>query len=104
MEINDKLYIYIYIYIYNIWKQNYVWKQKQRHNITPTLTWYTVKSVQSYSNITKSSMLCLHDKLEFLTYPNQDELLNERSEIVSRCRHINKHLLSNYKANDSHSV
>ena len=32
----------------------YVWEQKQRHNITPTLKWYIVKSVSSYSNITKS--------------------------------------------------
>ena len=78
----------------------YVWEQKQRHNITPTLKWYIVKSVPSYSNITKSCMLCLHEKFEILMYPDQDEPLNKRSEIVSKCRHINKYLLSNYKAND----
>ena len=80
----------------------YGWEQKQRHTITPTLKWYIVKSVPSYSNITKSCMLCLHEKFEILTYPNQDELLNKRSELVSKCRHINKYkyLLSNYKAND----
>ena len=77
--------------------EKYVWEQKQRHNITPTLKWYIVKSVSSYSNITKSCTLCLH---EILIYPNQDELLNKRSELVSKCRHINKYLLSNYKAND----
>ena len=80
--------------------EKYVWKQKQRHNVKPTLKWYIVKSVPSYSNITKSCMLCLHEKFEILTYPNQDELLNKRSELVSKCRHINKYLLSNYKAND----
>ena len=78
----------------------YVWEQKQRHNITPTLKWYIVKSVQSYSNITKICMLCLHEKFEILTYLNQGELLNKRSERVSKCRHNNKYLLSNYKAND----
>ena len=31
---------------------NYVWEQKQRRNITPTLKWYIVKSVPFYSNIT----------------------------------------------------
>ena len=82
----------------------YVWEQKQRHNITPTLKWYMVKSVPSYSNITKTCMLCLHEKFEILTYPNQDELFNKRSEFVSKYRHINKCLLSNYKANDWHSV
>ena len=78
----------------------YVWKQKQRHNITPTLKLYIVKSVPSYTNITRSCMLCLHEKFEILTYPNQDELWNKRSELVSKGRHINKYLLSNYKAND----
>ena len=53
-----------------------------------------------YSNIAKSCMLCLHEKSEILTYPKQDELLNKRSELISKCRHINKYLLSNYKAND----
>ena len=53
----------------------YVWEQKQRHNLTPTLKWYIVKSVPSYSNITKSFMLCLYEKFEILTYPNQDEQL-----------------------------
>ena len=60
----------------------YIWEQKQRHNIKPTLKWYIVKSVSSYSNITKSCMLCLHEKFEILTYPNQVELLNNRSELV----------------------
>ena len=77
-----------------------VWEQKQRHNITPTLKWYIVKSVPSYSNITKSCMLFLHEKFEILTYPNRDELLNKRSELFSKCHHISKYLLSSYKAND----
>ena len=34
----------------------YVWEQKRRHNITPTLKWFIVKSVPSYPNITKSCM------------------------------------------------
>ena len=62
----------------------YGWEQKQRHTITPTLKWYIVKSVPSYSNITKSCMLCLHKKFEILTYPNQDKLLNKRSELTSK--------------------
>ena len=78
----------------------YVLEKKQRHNITPTLKWYTIKSVPSYSNITKSCMLCIDKKFEILTYPNLHELLNKRSELVSICCHINKYLLSNYEAND----
>ena len=57
----------------------YVWGLKQRQNITTALKWYIVKYVQPYSNITKSYVLCLHEKFEILTYPNQDELWNKRS-------------------------
>ena len=76
---------------------------KQKHNITPTLKWYIIKSVPSYSNITKNCMLS-HENFEILTYPNQDEVLKKRSELVSKCGHVNKYLLSNYKANGLHSV
>ena len=78
----------------------YVWELELKQNITPTLKWYIGKSVPSYSNIANSCILYLHKKFEILTYPNQDELLNKRSELVSKCRHVNKYLLSNYKAND----
>ena len=78
----------------------YIWEMKQKHNITPTLKWYIVKSVPSYSNVSKKCLLCLHEKFEILNYPNQKELLNKRSELISKCRHVNKYLLSNYKAND----
>ena len=78
----------------------YVWEQKQRHNVPLLLEWFIVKSVPSYSIITKSCMLCLREKFKILTYPNEDELLNKRSKLVSKCRHINNYLLSNYKAND----
>ena len=47
----------------------YVWELKQKHNITPTLKWYIIKSVPFYANITKSWVLCLHEKFEILTYP-----------------------------------
>ena len=35
----------------------YVWEQKERHNVTPSLKWYIVKSVAYYSNTTKSCIL-----------------------------------------------
>ena len=60
----------------------YVWELKQKHNITPTLKWYMVKSVPSYST----------------RWP-----IEQRSELVSKCRHV-KYLWTNNKANDQHSV
>ena len=35
-------------------------------------------------------MLCLHEKYEILNYPDQEELLNKRSELLSKCRYERK--------------
>ena len=62
----------------------------------PTLTWSVVRTVRTYSNTTKKYALCLHEKLEVLMYLDPEELLNKRFEIMSRCPHERKYLLSNY--------
>ena len=61
----------------------------------PTLKWSIVKSVPSYSNISKN-VYCLHRKFEVLNFEDQYHLLNK----PSKCRHANKYLLRNYKANN----
>ena len=71
---------------------NYVWELKYKQNLKFTLKWYIIKSVLSHSNIAKICMLCLHENFEILTYPNQDGLLNKRSELGFKCRHITKYL------------
>ena len=81
-------------------RSKYVWKIKDKYNEMPSLNWSVVKSVTGYSNILKRYLLCLHGKFEIVNYPNQEELLNKRSELISKCRHSNKYLLENYKSND----
>ena len=78
----------------------HVWEVKDKYKETSSLKWSIVKSVPGYTNITKKCLLCLQEKLEIINYPNQEELLNKRSELISKCRHVNKYLLSNYKSND----
>ena len=73
---------------------------KDKHNISQDLMWCIVKTVSGYLNISKRFMLCLHEIYEILNYPDQEELLNKRSELVSKCWHFNKFLLSKYKSND----
>ena len=68
----------------------YIWEMKDKHN----------KSLPGYSNISRRCMLCLHEKYEILNYSDQEELLNKRSELLSKCWHVNKFLLPNYKSND----
>ena len=78
----------------------YICEMKDKHNTAPHRMWYTVKSVLDYSNISKRCMLCLHEKYEILNYPDQEELQNKKSELLSKCQHVNKFLLSNYKSHD----
>lgn len=47
-----------------------------------------MKSPQGCSNITKKSLLCLDEKLEIITYPNHEELLNKQSELISNYRDL----------------
>ena len=78
----------------------YIWDTKEKYNEVPTLKWSIVKFVPAYSNISKKCLLCLHEKFEIVTFEDQENLLNKRSELISKCRHANKYLLRNYKAND----
>ena len=78
----------------------YVWDVKRKLKIMPSLKRYIIKSLPAYSNISKKCQLCLQEKFEILNYPNPNELLNKRSQLISKCRHVNKFLLSNYRSND----
>ena len=78
----------------------YVWQLKDQHNVNPKLKWSIVKQAKGYTNTSKSCALCLQEKFEILKYPSKKELLNKRSELISKCRHSNKFLLANYKSKD----
>ena len=78
----------------------YVWEVKRKLKIMLSLKWYIIKSVPAYANISRKCQLGLQEKFEILNYPNPNELLNKRSELISKCRHVNKFLLPNYKSKD----
>ena len=73
----------------------YVWDLK-RNNKEPHITWTIVCKVYG---IPKRNFcrLCLKEKLLIIKFPNQDILLNKRSEFISKCRHENKNLIMNVK-------
>ena len=81
-------------------RSKYIWEIKEKHQENPSLKWSVVKTVPAYSNIVKKCLLRLHEKLEIVHYPHPEELLNKRSELVSKCRHARTYLSNNYKAND----
>ena len=76
----------------------YIWEIKKVYNEMPALKWSIVKYVPSYSNISKKCLLCLYKKLEIVNFKDQDHLLNKSFELNSKCRHVNKYLLRNFKA------
>ena len=78
---------------------SYLWELKKKASEIPKLTWSILKIVPVYSNISKRCFSCLQEKLYIAIYHDQ-ELLNKRSKSISKCRHENKFLLANYKAND----
>ena len=51
--------------------------------------------------MTKCCQLYLYEKYAIITYPDPENLLNKRSEIMSKCPHQRKILLSNYDTSDS---
>ena len=75
----------------------YIWELNKTSNSNPALIWSIAKKVPLDSNISKKCLLCFHEKLKIINYPRSEELLNKRFELISRCWHTNKFLLSNYK-------
>ena len=49
----------------------------------PTLKWSITKSAPAYSNISKKCQLCMQEKTENINYPNPNELLLKKSELIS---------------------
>ena len=70
---------------------------KRNFKFKPDSSMSIAKKVPPYSNISKKCLLCLHEKLEIINYPGPEELLNKRSELISKCWPANKFLLYNYK-------
>ena len=58
-----------------------------------------IKQVKDYNPATKRCALCLAEKLSILEHEGNN-LLNKRSEIISKCRHRNKHMLYETSNND----
>ena len=72
-----------------------MWDLKH-NNKEPHITWTIVCKV--YVTPKRNfGRLCLKDKLLIIKFPNQDILLNKRSEFISKYRHENKNLVMNAK-------
>ena len=73
----------------------YAWDLK-RNNKETHITWTNVCIV--YGTPKRNfCRLCLKEKPVIIKFPNQDNLLNKRSEFINKCRHENKNLIMNVK-------
>ena len=73
----------------------YIWELKEQ-NKCPSISWSIVKKVNS-KPINNFCKLCLMEKLFIIKSLDNKDMLNKRSELISKCRHQNKKLLSYYK-------
>ena len=71
-----------------------VWKIKEKGH-QPTVNWKIIKQCPSYNPAIKKCMLCLSEKVEILEYKG-DNILNKRSELISKCRHRNKFMIRQF--------
>ena len=71
----------------------YIW-QLRDSNKDFSIKWSIICRARPYSNITKRCDLCTTEKLMIIN-SKPDELLNKRSELISKCRHENKFYLRN---------
>ena len=69
----------------------YIWKLKDR-NEDYTITWKVGANASRYACGTRRCDLCLTEKL-LIAKAEPGTILNERSELLSKCRHRNKFTL-----------
>ena len=77
----------------------YIWRLKETKTKF-NIKWSILRRTSGFSNITSSCNLCTSEKLSICNFKDKKNLLNKRNELISKCRHQNKYLLSNLR--DSH--
>ena len=70
-----------------------VWELKDKGKV-PNVTYSLVRKSSPYQPGSDHCNLCLWEKFHIMKGNN---LINKRDELVSKCRHVNKFLLKNFK-------
>ena len=68
-------------------------------NDTPKITWGIIRKWFPDNYNSRKCYLCLNEKLEKALYEGQN-LLNKKTELISKCRHQNKFMLLRYDSKD----
>ena len=78
-------------YQYNTELTKYIWNLKS-YSIKYNIQWKVVDRVYGNAN-SKMCKLCLTEKLWIINHINDNNILNKNSELINKCRHLNKFLL-----------
>ena len=84
-------------YQYNTELTKYIWNLK-KNSIKYNIQWKVVDKVYGYANSTICK-LCLTEKLWIVNHISDNNILNKKSELINKCRHLKKFLLKHVKKN-----
>ena len=74
------------------------WKIKSTHSV-PQIKWSILRKCSRFNHSSLRYNLCLNEKLEIALF-KVNNILNRRTELISKCRHINKHTLLRHDTKD----
>ena len=77
---------------------NDIWKLKEQ-NKNADISWEILGIHQSHNTSTKQFILCLNEKLAIALH-KEDNNVDKRTEIISKCRHSIKYNFANYDTKD----
>lgn len=72
---------------------SHVWELTEKNNKSLNISWGILRKARPYSDVCR---LCQEEKLAIITYPDQRNLLNERSEVMPGCKHTKRYTLGLY--------
>ena len=75
-----------------------LWQIKVK-NYTPKITWRITRKCPPYNYSSRKCYLCLNEKLEIALYEGEN-LLNKKTELISKCCHENKFMLLRHDSKD----
>ena len=71
----------------------------KRSTFIPEVVYSIVRECPPYSLSKRKCYLCLNEKLEINSY-KRNNLPNKSSELINKCRHLNKHTLLRHDSKD----
>ena len=65
------------------------WSLKKM-GLTPEIQWSILKKSNTPKHFDSRCFLCLEEKIQIMIYLDPENLLNQRCELIDKCRHRNR--------------